>query len=338
VFRADGAGKHVQVRRVTWGVACGALVLATAGCGDRQSTLHPESHAARTIATLWWVMFVGASIVVGVVTLLVLIALLKGRGRLDRVDRSESPGARTAVLVSGAVVPAVVLFALFVYMLTTLDATAEPRPKDSRFTIDVIGRQWFWDVRYPQQGIRTANELHVPVGVPVRVQARTADVIHSFWVPELNRKIDMIPGYDNSVLIRAGRAGVYRGQCAEFCGLQHANMAFYVVAESRAKFARWVAREQRRPSTTAPGARVFSTVGCGGCHRIAGVSDGTIGPDLSHVGSRIALAAGTIPNERGRLGGWILDPQHIKPGNKMPALPISGRRLQQLLDYLESLK
>src|SRR5439155_15678866 len=186
-----------------------------------------------------------------------------------------------------------------------------------------VGKQWFWAVDYPAQHIRTANEIHIPVGVPVRVQARTADVIHSFWVPELNRKIDMIPGYDNAVLLQADRAGVYRGQCAEYCGLQHANMAFFVIAESRAAFDRWVAREQRPPPGGAPGERVFTTVGCSGCHRIEGVSSGTVGPDLTHLASRLTLAAGTIPNARDRLRDWILDPQHVKPGSKMPALALT---------------
>jgi cytochrome c oxidase subunit 2 len=317
-------------------VALAGGILLLAGCSEEQSTLSPESHASRSVATLWWVLLIVSAIVVGVVTLLVLATLLKRRGRFDRVDRSG--GGTTFVLVSGAVIPAVILVALFAYALSTLGATTEPAAGATRMTIDVIGKQWFWDVRYPEHGIRTANEIHIPVGVPVRVRVRTADVIHSFWVPELNRKIDMIPGYRNSLLLDADKPGFYRGQCAEYCGLQHTNMAFYVIAERRAVFDRWVRREQRRPRRGGSGEKVFENVGCSGCHRIAGVSNGTIGPDLSHVGSRRTLAAGTIPNAKGWLGGWILDPQHIKPGNKMPGLPIGGRQLQQLLDYLESLK
>jgi cytochrome c oxidase subunit II len=312
------------------------VVLALAGCGGDQSTLAPDSRASRSIATLWWVMLVGSAVVVGVVTLLVLISLLKRRGRLDRVDRSEN--GHTVVLVSGALVPTIVLIALFVYILTTLSATAQPGPRAARMTIEVVGKQWFWAVRYPQERIATANEIHIPVHTPVRVIATTADVLHSFWVPRLNRKIDTVPGRRNSILLRADRAGIYRGQCAEFCGLQHANMAFYVVAERRADFDRWVAREQRPPPSGLPGEKVFLSVGCSGCHTIQGVSNGTIGPDLTHVGGRMTLAAGTIPNAKGWLGGWILDPQHVKPGNKMPALPIRGDQLQQLLDYLEALK
>jgi len=317
-------------------VAILACVLLLAGCREEQSTLRPDSDAARTIATQWWVLFSVSVAVVAVVTLLVLVSLLKRRGRFDRVDRSHASPA--FVLVSGAAIPAVVLVALFVYALSTLDVTSEPAPGATRMTIEVVGKQWFWDVRYQQQGIRTANELHIPVGVPVRIQARTDDVIHSFWVPRLNRKIDMVPGYDNSIVLQADRRGVYRGQCAEYCGLQHANMAFYVVAESRARFDRWVRRERRRPRGGMPGEDLFTSVGCSGCHRVAGVSEGGIGPDLTHVASRMTLAAGTIPNARGWLAGWILDPQHIKPGNKMPALALEGDQLQELLDYLERLK
>jgi cytochrome c oxidase subunit 2 len=193
-------------------------------------------------------------------------------------------------------------------------------------------------VRYPAQRIRTANELHIPVATPVRVHTSTGDVIHSFWVPELNRKIDMIPGYDNSILLESDKRGVFRGQCAEFCGLQHANMAFYVVVQSRADFERWVAREQRPADTSAAGATVFTQAGCGGCHRIAGLSEGSVGPDLTHVGGRMTLAAGTIPNSRGWLAGWIADPQHVKPGNKMPALPVRGQQLGRLVNFLEALK
>ena len=317
----------------------GACALVLSGCTDEQNTLSPHSHAARSITTLWWVLFVVSTVVVTVVTLLVCVTFLKRRGRLDVVhDRTESIRARTVVLVSGAAVPAVILVCLFVYVLTVVPDTAEPKAADAQMSIDVVGRQWFWDVRYPAQGIRTANELHIPVDTPVRVHTSTGDVIHSFWVPELNRKIDMIPGYDNSILLQSDKRGVFRGQCAEFCGLQHANMAFYVVVQSRADFDRWVAREQQPASTSASGAKVFTDVGCGGCHRIAGLSDGSVGPDLTHVGGRMTLAAGTIPNARGWLGGWILDPQHLKPGNKMPALPVSGPQLNQLIDYLESLK
>jgi cytochrome c oxidase subunit II len=321
------------VRRVAV-LACAVLLT---GCSGDQSTLKPESDAAHSVATMWWVLLTGSSVVVAVVTMLVVLAVLRRRCAAAGVERTESPAARTAVLVSGAVVPTVVLIALFVYVLSSLDATAQPRG-GTAFTIDVVGKQWFWDVRYPRQRIVTANEIHVPAGVPVKVVVSTADVIHSFWVPQLNRKIDTIPGRRNSLLIRADRPGVYRGQCAEYCGLQHANMAFFVIAQRPSEFRRWVAREQRSPPRDVAGARVFRDAGCGGCHTVAGVSRGTIGPDLTHVASRRTLAAGTIPNTTGDLGAWIIDPQHIKPGNKMPGLPLQGEQVQALIDYLQRLR
>ena len=318
-------------------VALVAGVVALAGCGEEQSTLRPEGDAARSVATMWWVLLIGSAVVVGVVTLLVLATLLKRRGRLDRVERRG--GGTTFALVSGAVIPAVVLVALFVYVLSSLDATAQPKGRGD-VNVEIVGKQWWWAVRYPDQSIETANEIHIPVGVPVRVTARTADVIHSFWVPRLNRKIDMIPGRRNAIVLKADRPGVYRGQCTEFCGLQHANMAFYVIAQPLGRWQRWVARERRSAAPDGgAGERVFMSVGCSGCHTIRGTdARGDVGPDLTHLASRRTIAAGTVPNARGWLGGWILDPQHIKPGNKMPGLPLRGRQLQALLDYLEALE
>jgi cytochrome c oxidase subunit II len=316
------------------GLLAGAAVLA--GCGEEQSTLLPESDATHTIDTLWWVLLILSTIVVGVVTLLVFAAILRRRGTIEPVERKSS--GTTFMLVSGAAIPAVILVALFVYVLSALDATAEPKGRQG-LNIEVVGKQWWWEVRYPRENIVTANEIHIPVGVPVRVVARTADVIHSFWVPRLNRKIDMIPGHRNGILLQADRAGTYRGQCAEFCGLQHANMAFYVIAEPRQRWLRWAARERRPASAGGAGARVFTSAGCSGCHAIQGTeADGQVGPDLTHVGSRRTLAAGTIGNDRRRLADWIRDPQHIKPGNKMPSLGLQGRRLDALVAYLESLR
>jgi cytochrome c oxidase subunit 2 len=179
--------------------------------------------------------------------------------------------------------------------------------------------------------------------VSVRINVRTADVIHSFWVPSLDRKIDMIPGRENSIAFTAKRAGVFRGQCAEFCGLQHANMAFLVYADPPAAFRRWLASAAKPaagPTTAAErrGRQVFSAAGCSGCHAIAGTAaKGALGPDLTHLASRRWLAAGTIPNTEGYLAGWIVDPQHFKPGNRMPSVPLQGGDLQALLAYLESL-
>jgi len=317
-------------------------ILCLTGCGGAQSTLSPHSGAARTISSLWWIMLVGSAIVFAVVVALLAIGLLQRRSRGSAQRRPLSPGTRF-VVAFGAVLPAIVIVCLFVLTLDALPKTSPARGK-ARLEVDVVGRDWFWDVTYPKTGARTANEIHIPVGVPVDVRVTSSDVIHSLWVPELNRKIDVIPGRTNDVVFDARQAGVYRGQCAEFCGLEHAHMALYVVAEPQAAFRRWLSNESA-PAPPAANARlergqqVLLGSDCEYCHRIAGTNaSGTIGPDLTHIASRLSLAAGTIPNSRGYLAGWILDPQHIKPGNKMPATNLSGPDLQALLDYLESLR
>ena len=247
-------------------------------------------------------------------------------------------------IIGGIVVPAVVLAGLFALTLGTLSSTSPAATADSSITVQVTGRQWFWDVVYPSARVRTANEIHIPTGEPVRIEASSGDVIHSFWVPALNRKIDMIPGRTTTVTLQTKRVGTYRGQCAEFCGLQHAHMAFVVVAEPPARFAAWLEgqrREARPPPTAAlkAGQQVFLGSACVYCHTIAGTNaSGTVGPDLTHLASRMFLGAGVAENSPGRLAGWILDPQHLKPGNRMPATDLSGPELQNLLDYLESLR
>jgi cytochrome c oxidase subunit 2 len=315
-----------------------------AGCGGSdQSTLDPASRASSKIATLWWIMFAAGVVVVSVVSLLVLLVLLRRREK--GVGRWMPGTAFVAVLGFG--IPLAVLVGLFALTLSTIPATSPARATTSApnaLTVDVTGRQWFWDVEYPEAGVRTANEIHIPVGEPVELRARTADVIHSVWIPRLNRKIDMIPGRTNTLTLEANRAGDFRGQCAEFCGLQHAHMAFWVVAEPRARFERWLAAQARPAHVPSPGSetrgqQVLLGSACVYCHRIAGTNaTGEVGPDLTHVASRRTLAAATIPNTRGYLAGWILDPQHVKPGNKMPATDLDGGQLQDLLDYLESLR
>jgi cytochrome c oxidase subunit 2 len=317
-------------------------ILLSACGGSDQSTLDPASPASSKIATLWWVMFAGGVVVTAVVLLLVFLAVLRRR----RDAGGWAPGT-VFVATAGLGIPLVVLVALFALTLSTIPETAPASSSTGRgadVTIDVTGRQWFWDVEYPDSGVRTANEIHIPVGEPVELRVHTDDVIHSLWVPRLNRKIDMIPGRTNRLTLEADRAGSYRGQCAEFCGIQHAHMAFWVVAEPKAQFESWL-HAQAAPATVpatehlVEGQQVLLGSACVYCHRIAGTNaSGEVGPDLTHIASRRSLAAATIPNSRGYLAGWILDPQHLKPGNKMPATDLDGGQLQALLDYLESLR
>jgi cytochrome c oxidase subunit 2 len=322
-------------------LSCGAVL---AGCG-RQSILQTHSPQAHNIALLWWWML-GAAVVVffGALAMLVIGWFRRGTPGLPLLGEREEINERM-VLVFGIAIPAVVLVVLFgVSDVYLVGQTSPPNPQTTSITIEVIGHQWWWEVRYPNTGARTANEIHIPVNTRVNMVATTADVIHSFWVPALNRKIDMIPGRRNRILLYATRAGEYRGQCSQFCGLQHANMAFEVFAQSRSAFNAWLrsmSASARAPAQTQAhaGKQLFMGSQCASCHRIAGTSaQGTVGPDLTHVASRTTLASGTIPNTRVELTAWIANPQAIKPGVRMPDLGLSRDKVDQLVAYLESLR
>lgn len=239
--------------------------------------------------------------------------------------------------------PGLILLVVLAVSVTT-SARVQRLAGDEDLRIEVVGHQWWWEMRYPQLGIVTANEAHIPVGEQVTFEVSSDDVIHSFWIPPLGGKIDMIPGRTNEITLEADRAGTYTGRCAEFCGLQHAKMLFVVIAhDSTEGFEEWAA-EQREPAAATStaseqmGEQVFLGSACVYCHTVEGTAaSGKIGPDLTHLAGRTTLAAGQVPNTRGNLAGWILDPQSIKPGNKMPPTNLDGPELQALLDYLENL-
>jgi cytochrome c oxidase subunit 2 len=271
-----------------------------------------------------------------------------GRGRHDEGrPESERKGVRW-MIVGGVVFPAAVLTALFGLNLQVLGVLYPRGDEPAPLTIEVTGRQWWWDVQYidsaPGGIVRTANELHLPVGQRVRLLLRSQDVIHSFWVPGLQGKIDMIPGRTNTFWVQADTVGIWRGQCAEFCGMQHAKMAFVVVADSPAAFDRWLA-EERLPAaeptdSTGRAARaVFLRSSCVMCHTVRGTTArASAGPDLTHIASRRTLAAGELPNTRGNLFGWIANPQALKPGTTMPAVPLTRDQLHAISSYLGSLQ
>ena len=335
-----------MLRRAFLLTAVAASVAVLAGCATNdQSVVSPEGKDAHDIATLWWVMLVGSVVVLAVVLVLVAIVLIRRRGTTRPPELQRDGRSWTWVpVVGGIVIPTIVLAGLFALTLGTLSSTSPASAGRPALTVQVTGRQWFWDVSYPAAHVRTANEIHIPVGVPVRIEVSSGDVIHSFWVPELDRKIDMIPGRTSSVTLEAVHRGTYRGQCAEFCGLQHANMSFLVVAEPRDAFDTWLEGQSKpaRPPPTAAlerGQQVLLGSGCVYCHTIAGTNaSGKVGPDLTHLASRRFVGAGVVPNSPGNLAGWIIDPQHMKPGNRMPGTDLTGPQLQDLLDYLESLR
>ncbi len=326
-------------------VATTVLSLALAGCRGNQVIFNPQGPAARDIAQLGWFLFA----VCGVVYAMVLVALAWALLRRRRED-DQGAGATRAITRTVALATAVTAALLVVLAATSVTAgrglTSPSGP--GAITVDVIGHQWWWDFQYrdvtPSDVVSSPNELHIPVGVPVVLRAQSRDVIHSFWVPNLHGKRDLIPGVVTSLWIQADRPGVYRGQCAEFCGYQHAHMAMQVVAEPMDAFLAWIQR-QRQPAGDPPdqealrGREVFLQSPCVSCHTVRGTIAGSrVGPDLTHVGSRLTLAAGTLPNTRGHLAGWVADSQSVKPGNRMPPNVLTAGDLQAVLGYLRSLR
>jgi cytochrome c oxidase subunit II len=318
----------------------GAGVLLAACGGPSPSTLDPKGPGAARVAGLWWLLFWISAAVFIAVSLLVVVALARGRGNRDMLVRRG--GGERLIVIGGVLIPAVVLTAVYGVGLRDMRALTIPARTD--LTVEVIGHDWWWEVHYPEHRIVSANEIHVPVGRPVRLVLTSRDVIHSFWVPQLTVKTDLIPGHTNTTWIQASKAGTYRGQCAEYCGLQHAKMAILVVADPPDTFARWLANEQQ-PATTAAdplaarGRLALERNSCAACHTVRGTAaSGTLGPDLTHFGGRRTIGAGALPNTRGNLGGWIANSQTVKPGNKMPPQPLTPEELQALLAYLESLK
>ncbi len=324
------------------------LVVVLAGCGGVQNALNPHSHPAADIANLfWWMMgisFGGLALVSGI---MIAAWFKRGRGGTRSHPNDREAGERLGnkvVIALGVVMPICVVCALFVVGdALIINVTQAPARSSTSLTVKAIGHQWWWQFEYPGTRADTADEMHIPVDTRINLIATTADVIHSFWVPALNRKIDTIPSHANHILIYANKLGSYRGQCAEYCGLQHAHMAMLVIVQTKAAFRSWLhgeAAKARPPATRAEkaGQKVFLDGPCSSCHTIRGTSaSGFVGPDLTHLASRKWLAGLTIPNRPGYLGGWIMDSQHIKPGNEMPDINLTGRQLRNLLAYLESL-
>lgn len=342
--RAEGGGQRVfdLLRLLPLG--------GVAACHDAPlNYMYGHGPAASSEARLgWWLVIVSAVVVV-VITVLVVAGALRRPAKREplALERTGAHGGLPWIYIGGLLLPALILIVSFGLTLGTLHATMRP-PRDPVATVQIIGHRWWWEVRYidrdPTKTIVTANEIHVPVGEPVRLELTSADVIHSFWVPQLAGKTDVIPGVTNVSWFQADSAGVFRGACTEYCGLQHANMSPIVIAESPVAFQEWEAGQRASASPpTDPGAAagqiVFQKAACATCHAIRGSEAlGRVGPDLTHLASRLTLAAGTLENTRGNLAGWIGNAQAIKPGNDMPIMTLAPNDLQALLAYLETLK
>jgi cytochrome c oxidase subunit II len=329
---------------------CDALLPRTApgGQGEAetalmwiQSALVPHGAHADAVATASWVMFIGGGLIFLLVLALTALAILVPR------ERRGWMAGRGFIIGLGIVFPVVTLTALLIYGLILARNLVTAGPPALR--IEVVGERFWWRVHYLDDdgaiSLASANEIRIPTGRPIEFVLKTQDVIHSFWVPSLAGKLDMIPGHPNAYRFAAERPGIYRGQCAEFCGEQHALMAFYVVAVPQAEFEAWYARQIEPPAEPANpflarGKALFLENGCGACHVVRGTpANGRRGPDLTRVGSRLSIAAGTFPNNVGTLAGWIASAQHLKPGNLMPSFGnLQGEELRAIAAYLESLK
>ena len=309
-----------------------------------QSVLEAAGIQAQRIETLWWVMVWVTTIVTVIVLALLAWAVMRARR-----ERTRSTDDRTLLryVSGGAIATVAILFGLLIVTIVTSRAMASQHDAQA-LHIEVTANQWWWNVEYqhpePEQRVRTANELHIPVGRTVGIKLLANDVIHSFWVPALHGKLDAIPGHEATLWLRADRPGIYRGQCAEYCGAQHAHMAFVVIAEPSDDFEHWL---QAQRTTAAPpqsaaeqrGLYLVQRSACVMCHTIRGTAaGGRMGPDLTHIASRGTILAATAPRTTENLHRLIADPQQFKPGTRMPALNFSDDDRAAIVAYLERLR
>jgi cytochrome c oxidase subunit 2 len=321
---------------------------ALSGCSGWQSALDPKGPQAERLTDLIWIFTaISAVIWLAVMVVLVLAILRRSPERPDPLTL-RVPTERRSVMAVGGAAAATLLIVIALTALSFLSQRHLFAKESSAVVIKITGYQWWWDVRYesdhPDQIVSTANELYIPAGEPITVKLAAYDVIHSFWIPSLMGKQDLIPGQDNALQFTAERPGIYRGQCAEFCGWQHAHMGITAVVLPKDQFAAW--RTAQIAPAAAPsesirqkGAAIFQSKACVMCHTIRGTSAGSrVGPDLTHFGSRKTIASATLPMSRGNIAAWVLDPQGIKPGTNMPDIPLAPDEIDPLVSYLEGLR
>jgi cytochrome c oxidase subunit 2 len=340
-------------------LASAILLPVLEGCRSAQSTFESHGPAARNIANLSWFMTVLFLIITIIMWGLVGYAFYRRRGTIDEHEPITATGGQTWIAIGGIAVPLLVLTVIFVLGLQLLrdfpihgmhgmEHHARMR-NNMKPEILIIGHQWWWEIQYlndnPSQQFTTANELHLPAGRPVNIEVETRDVMHSFWIPALHGKVDLIPGQPNFIRIEASEAGNYGGQCAEFCGAEHARMRLLAVVQSPAEYQAWL-EGQRKDGTepTTPdaiaGQNIFLTGPCSMCHQIRGtVAGGRVAPDLTHLASRQMIAANSYQNNDAYLEAWITHAQSLKPGSEMPNLTqFTGEQLHDLVAYLHQLQ
>ncbi len=326
-------------------IALFVSALFLTGCTSTQSILEPANASARDITGLFYFIFYIALVIFILVEGLLIFFVVRYQRRANTELPPQFHG-NTRIEVAWTLAPAIVLAVVFFMTVRSMANTSITAQAPAAVKVTVIGHQWWWEFQYPDLGITTANDLHVPVGQVVDLTLESDNVIHSFWVPELMGKTDVVPDHANKTWIKAEAAGTYSGQCAEFCGAQHAHMLFHVVADDANTFNAWVKGQQATAQTpsggdAALGEQIFtSNGGCYACHTINGVdkAKGKVGPNLTHFGSRLSIAAGTLPNTPENLSTWLHNPQAVKPGNFMIIGKLADGDIQALVAYLESLK
>lgn len=310
------------------------------------SFMRPSGNPASVEALLGWWLTIIACAVVAIVAALLLVGVFRKRVDTNNEPERREPQVAVRWIYVGVGITVVILLGAFGGMMATLAYASHP-PQPTTLTLEITGHEWWWEVRYTDSlasdGFVTANEIHLPVGRPVRLRLHSADVIHSFWIPELAGKTDLIPGQTNESWIEATRAGEYRGQCAEYCGLEHAKMAAMVFADTPEQWSRWAAGQRSSAETPAGGAALAGheifVRSCSACHAVRGTDgEGRVGPDLTHLASRTTIAAGVLPNTTDGLEQWLADPQEIKPGSMMPAIAMTAGDRSAVIAYLRSLK
>jgi cytochrome c oxidase subunit 2 len=324
------------------------LSMFAAGCLGTPAILQPSSVNTKRISDLTWAIMAIAAFVFIVVEALLVFTVVRYRRRPGAAIPKQIAG-NTLLEIGWTAFPVIVLSVVFALTLGTLIAINAPAQVSNSnqatqpVNIKVIGHQWWWEFQYPDLGITTANEMHIPVGVTVNLQLESADVIHSFWVPELGNKKDAIPGLVGLLTYKATKTGRYYGQCAEFCGVEHALMKIQVVVETPDQFQSWVKGQQAPPATVtgvaAQGEQIFLQSACVGCHTIEGTkAQGKVGPNLTHIASRACFAGCSFENNTANLTAWLLNPQEMKPGNHMPDLGLTSATVDKLVQFLQSLK
>jgi len=329
------------------------IALLLAGCGNTSvndvthtpSLLDPQGPIALKESNLFWAILIISTAVFVIVISVLIYAIIRFRSRPGAPEPRQLHG-NTKIEIAWTIAPSVVLVGVLIATITTMFSIQQPQAPNT-ITVNAIGHQWWWEFQYPDQHFVTADEMWIPTGTVVHINLKSDNVIHSFWVPQLGGKTDVIPGHDNSMWLQADTAGWYRGECAEFCGTQHAHMDFLVHAVSTSDYQAWVSQQQQvaaqpTDALAQAGAKYFASAACIGCHAVNGVTTSDpsklIGPDLTHFGSRQYIAGGVLLNSPTNLAAWLRDPQAVKNGSDMPNLHLTTDQINELVAYLDSLK